>query len=131
MPTLPPISAQVIRWRKKPNQALLTSEEADQFLAQAWNLVSLLDSYRHQVWTLDEDSLRRYLTTLHSALGPGRAGGGYLRPLWEAYLERGRRQLQSLGTMAAAEPEFSPGWARGDLILREHTDRHQDRLVRH
>jgi hypothetical protein len=102
-------AAQVIRWRKKPNQALLTSEETDQFLAQAWNLVSLLDSYRHQVWDLDEDSLRRYLTTLHS--------GGYLRPLWEAYLERGRRQLQSLGTMAAAEPEFSPGWARGDLIL--------------
>jgi hypothetical protein len=79
-------------------------------------LVSLLDSYR-QARDLDEDLLRRHLTTLHDALGPGRAGGGYLRPLWEAYLERGRRQLQSLGTMAAAEPEFIPGWARGDLIL--------------
>lgn len=110
-------AAQGIRWRKKRDHALLTSEETDEFLEWAWVLISQLDSYRYQAWDLDEDSLRRHLTTLHGALGPGRAGGGYLRPLWEAYLERGRRRLQSLGTMAVAEPEFIPGWARGDLIL--------------
>lgn len=80
-------------------------------------MTSLYDDYRHKVWELDQESLRRNLTTLHQLFGPGRVGSTYARPLWDAYLERGRSHLRSIGTMTVAEPKFVPGWARGDLIL--------------
>jgi hypothetical protein len=104
-------------WCKEDRQAPPSSDQTDEFLNQAWLMATLHDDYGREVRERDRESLRRNLTMLYELLNPGRVGSTYLRPLWDAYLERGRSQLRSIGSMTVAEPEFVPEWARGDLIL--------------
>jgi hypothetical protein len=104
-------------WRKATPAAATPEKEITEFLGQAWIMANLRRHFRELVWDLDEQSLRRLLTSAHNDLWPGRRGAAWLRPLWEAYVTAGRAQLRWLGSMTAAEPEFAAGWARGDLIL--------------
>lgn len=104
-------------WRKKKPAAVTPEKEITEFLGQIWVMANLQGLFRDLVWDLDEKSLRRLLTSAHNDLWPGHRGAARLRPLWNAYVTAGRAQLRCLGSVTAAEPEFVPGWARGDLIL--------------
>lgn len=104
---------QVAGWRKRTPAAVTLEKEVTEFLGQSWIMANLRGLFRG----LDEEPLRRLLTSAHNDLWPGHRGAAWLRPLWDAYLTAGRAQLRCLGSVTAAEPEFVPGWARGDLIL--------------
>lgn len=75
-------------WRKETPATTAGGEEVDQFLGQGWILANLYHLYRSLVRDTGAGLLRQILTTGHGDLWPGRGGGTYLRPLWDAYLAR-------------------------------------------